>query len=560
MRHLLFCFIAGLISAGSTLGGPPVSGPATAAGASASTVTLGPGEGTGLTGSYFNNGSLAGAPLLRRVDAVVDFEWKESAPAAGVRNDNFSVRWEGQVEAPATGRYRFMTVSNDGVRLWINGKQVIDNWTDHNTTTNSGTEVNMAAGERTSIKLEYYDQEGDATIRLQWVRPGKSGGQTVPSVYLYPLEGPDMPVAAPVTLVAASPEPAPSKSEAKKAAAAAAAKTAAAAAATEPSATTATTTEKPKTAKPVKPTKVAKVPKPVTPVEEPKVAVAKTPATETPMAENPVAEAPVADQPSADAAGVLSVPGVYTLLARSDGKPLKVEGEAPVSREPGLAVTPSGPPQWKIEEAGSGYYKLTVQGGRKVLEVLGSSTSNGAPMSLWPYYSGNNQLWKIEDAGQGYYKLVAKHSKKALTAGTEEEGGLQQRRYASRLTQQWKLQASTDQTRPIVGPVENVPVKGANRLSVYPNPSNGVIQMAYQLGEAQPIGWVLYTQDGAAVRVSDYQVQRPGQHHETIDFTGLPAGDYNLNLTVGTTTTRQQLSIRRPSNVPVEPEVTGATK
>jgi hypothetical protein len=475
--------------------------------------------------------------VLRRVDAVVDFEWKETAPASGVRNDNFSVRWEGLVEAPATGRYRFMTISNDGVRLWVNGKQIIDNWTEHSSTTNSGAEVNLAAGERTSIKLEYYDQEGDATIRLQWMRPGQANAQTVPSVYLYPLEGPGMPVATPVTLVTAAPEPTPSKSTSTKKKAAAAEPVAAPAPTTTATKPIAATTPK-ASSKKVKPTQPIKPAKPVK------------------KDETVLAEASESDSSPAAAAGALSVPGVYTLLARSDGKPLEVRGEAPVSREPGLAPTPTGPAQWKIEDAGSGYCKLTVQGGRKVLEVLGSSTSNGAPMSVWPYYSGNNQVWKIEDAGQGYYKLVAKHSKKALTANPEEEGGLQQRRYSGKFTQQWRLQASKDEELPVAGPVENVPVKGANRLSVYPNPSNGVIHMVYQLGEAQPIGWVLYDQRGSAVRVSDYRRESAGRHHQTIDFTGLPAGDYNLNLTVGTNTTRQQLSIRRPSS-PEPNAVTG---
>ncbi|QNH62521.1 RICIN domain-containing protein [Hymenobacter sediminicola] len=508
-----------MLSTGSALGGLPASGPATQPGTQAAT-TLGPGEGTGLTGSYFNNGTLAGTPLLRRVDAVVDFEWKMGIPAPGLRSDNFSVRWEGQIEAPATGRYKFITKSNDGVRLWINGKQILDNWNGQgSTTTSTSAEVSLAAGERTTIKVEYYDQDGDANVRLQWVRPGQ-GAQTVPSVYLYPLEGPGMPVAEAPTVLTVAPAPEPA-------------------------------------AKPAKATAAAKTP--ATPKAAPaaKVAVAAKPAAPKPApAPKPAKQAAPT---SAEIAKALSIPGVFTLMARSDGKPLEVQGDAPVSKEPGLATAPTGAPQWEIEEAGSGYYKLTVQGGRKVLEVLGSETSNGAALSLWPYYSGNNQLWKIEEAGEGYYKLTAKHSNKALTAGTEEEGGLQQRRYASRPTQQWKLEAAAPKDAQLAGPIAaNVPVTGSNRLAVYPNPSNGVVQMAYQLGEAQPMGWVLYDQRGSAVRVSDYRRQNAGPHHQTLDFTGLPAGDYNLNLTVGATTTRQLVSIRRPGAATAEPAAEAA--
>ena len=84
-------------------------------------------------------------------------------------------------------------------------------------------------------------------------------------------------------------------------------------------------------------------------------------------------------------------------------------------------------------------------------------------------------------------------------------------------------------------------------MSVYPNPSNGVMQMAYNLDVAKPLGWVLYNQNGVAVRVSDYRKQAAGTHHQTLNFTSLPAGDYYLSLTVGSENTRQMVSIRRPS-------------
>jgi hypothetical protein len=242
------------------------------------------------------------------------------------------------------------------------------------------------------------------------------------------------------------------------------------------------------------------------------------------------------------------VPGVYTLTARSDGKPLEVIDQA----QPNTAVNPSaalatnGVPQWSIESAGNGYYRIAVQGGRKVLEVLGSATSNGTPLSLWPFYSGNNQLWMIEPVEEGFYKLTAKHSKKAITLNTPEEGGLQQRRYASRPTQQWKLEASAPVALLPTGAPSNVRSVGANQLAVYPNPSNGVLQMVYQLSAEQPIGWVLYNQTGVAVRVSDYRRQTSGAHNQTLDFRALPPGDYNLSLTVGTVNTKHPVLIRRP--------------
>jgi len=85
-------------------------------------------------------------------------------------------------------------------------------------------------------------------------------------------------------------------------------------------------------------------------------------------------------------------------------------------------------------------------------------------------------------------------------------------------------------------------------MSVYPNPSNGVVQMNYQLNESLPLGWVLYDQRGVVVRVSDYRRQTAGPHNQTLDFLTLPTGDYNLHLTVGTVTTTQSVVIRHPKS------------
>jgi hypothetical protein len=195
---------------------------------------------------------------------------------------------------------------------------------------------------------------------------------------------------------------------------------------------------------------------------------------------------------------------------------------------------------------GDGLYKIVVQGSNRVLEVLGSETSNGTPLSLWTYYSGNNQLWRIEEVGDGYYKLIAKHSRKALTAKPEAEGGIQQWRYSGREDQQWKIEPATVKPPAEVAGIGAVQGVGANNMSVYPNPSNGVVQMNYQLTQDMPLGWVLYDQRGVVVRVSDYRRQPAGPHNQTLDFVALPTGDYNLHLTVGTVTTQQPVVIRHP--------------
>ena len=94
------------------------------------TVNPAPGAtGTGLTGQYYNDpdtGARFGTLVFTRTDATVNFTWGNDSPGPGVNIDKFSVRWAGQVLAPVTGNYTFSTVSNDGVRLWVNGQLVIN--------------------------------------------------------------------------------------------------------------------------------------------------------------------------------------------------------------------------------------------------------------------------------------------------------------------------------------------------------------------------------------------------------------------------------------------------
>ena len=143
-----------------------------------------PTVGTGLTARYFNNTSLSGTPALTRTEAV-DFDWGYGAPASGVTGDNFSVRWTGTVQAPLDGAFRFQTVSDDGVRLWVNGVQLINRWNDHGPTTDSSTPINLVAGQKYTITMEYYERGGGAVARLRWLVPGSGSYVAIPSNSLF---------------------------------------------------------------------------------------------------------------------------------------------------------------------------------------------------------------------------------------------------------------------------------------------------------------------------------------------------------------------------------------
>lgn len=273
-----------------------------------------------------------------------------------------------------------------------------------------------------------------------------------------------------------------------------------------------------------------------TDAEEPQVAAApkKNGAAAT------SAKATAGKKGAASAPSAVPLSGVYTLKARTNGLPLEVAEEGQYTD----SKTTAPPTQWLIEPADEGYYRILVQGGTKVLEVLGSSSSNGAPLNLWPYYHGNNQLWRIQEAGDGYYTLVAKHSQKAITVKDSTSTSLQQWRYTGEANQQWRLEAVAASK----APAKPVPLvgNGMYKVSVYPNPCNGVAQLRYQLSEDIPLGWVLYDSHGVAVQTSDYRRQGAGPHHQTLPLLTLPTGNYQLHLTVGSVTTMQPLLIRHP--------------
>ena len=90
--------------------------------------------GTGLHADYFSNQSLTAPAALSRTDATVNFNWGTGSPGSSLPSDHFSVRWTGQVEALYSQTYTFTTSSDDGIRLWVNGQQIINNWTDHGRT------------------------------------------------------------------------------------------------------------------------------------------------------------------------------------------------------------------------------------------------------------------------------------------------------------------------------------------------------------------------------------------------------------------------------------------
>ncbi len=147
-----------------------------------------PGLGTGLQGVYYNGTAFAGTPLLTRIDPTINFELTYAtvlSPAPGiVPQDNYSVRWTGQVKAQFTETYTFYTLSDDGIRLYVNGVQLVNNFVNQGATEKSGT-ISLVAGQKYDILIEYFEGTGEAVTKLSW-SSASTPKAIVPQSQLYP--------------------------------------------------------------------------------------------------------------------------------------------------------------------------------------------------------------------------------------------------------------------------------------------------------------------------------------------------------------------------------------
>ncbi len=125
---------------------------------------------TGMKGEYFDNMNLSGKPVLTRIDSMVNFSFGTNAPAPGLPKDHFSIRWTGKIIPPDTVHYIGIS-TDDGGRLYLNGKLLINDWTDHSEIGHR-VKVDLLPGKEYEIEFDQYDDELAAAARLTW-NPGK---------------------------------------------------------------------------------------------------------------------------------------------------------------------------------------------------------------------------------------------------------------------------------------------------------------------------------------------------------------------------------------------------
>jgi hypothetical protein len=130
--------------------------------------------GQGWRGEYYPNRDLSGKPVLVRTDPAVDFDWKNGSPDPSVPADNFSVRWT-RTLGFSGGTYRFNTSTDDGVRLYVDGKRIIDKWQNQQLPNTHSADINLGGGEHTVV-VEYYEQGGEASAHVWWNLLGSFAG------------------------------------------------------------------------------------------------------------------------------------------------------------------------------------------------------------------------------------------------------------------------------------------------------------------------------------------------------------------------------------------------
>ena len=144
------------------------------------------GTGTGLLGSYWSNhlGTFTGPPTFTRIDPTIHSDWSAAGPDPRIGQSVYSVRWTGTVQAQFNETYTFYATADDGVRLTVNGKSLVNGWVDQGPTEYSGN-IDLKAGQRYSIQLDFYQNGGGAYIQLEWSSPS-TPRQDIPTLQLYP--------------------------------------------------------------------------------------------------------------------------------------------------------------------------------------------------------------------------------------------------------------------------------------------------------------------------------------------------------------------------------------
>lgn len=148
---------------GSTLAGEAlVSVPA-----SALTVD---GRQPGVKAEYFNNQELRGPAAATRIDPRIDFDWGRYHPTPELTGNHFSARWTGKLTPPESGNYKLGFTADDGARLYLDGKLLVDAWASNPNKT-ATTEIALEGGRTYDLRMEYFQYQRENIAKLVWSYP-----------------------------------------------------------------------------------------------------------------------------------------------------------------------------------------------------------------------------------------------------------------------------------------------------------------------------------------------------------------------------------------------------
>ncbi len=135
----------------------------------------------GLKGEYFKGKKPSGKPAFTRIDPRIRFDFDEKPPGAPLGTDEFFIRWTGILVSPGDGEWNLSLTSDDGVRLWLDGRLLLDSWSDRPATTDY-VKVRFEKGRTYRIRIEYYENTGNASVRFGWAPAGETSDKLTEAV------------------------------------------------------------------------------------------------------------------------------------------------------------------------------------------------------------------------------------------------------------------------------------------------------------------------------------------------------------------------------------------
>lgn len=131
-------------------------------------------HGHGLSAQIFEGRPYLSRQTHQRTDAVIDFNWGTDAAIIHGVSRLFSVRWTGFIQPKTTEDYTFVSLEDDGLRVWIDNKLVIDDWNEHKPAARRSS-LPLKAGRKYPVKIEYFENGlGHAEVHLRWTSPSQT--------------------------------------------------------------------------------------------------------------------------------------------------------------------------------------------------------------------------------------------------------------------------------------------------------------------------------------------------------------------------------------------------